>query len=302
MEAMELRHLRYFVAVAEEGNLTVAAERRLHTSQPSLSRQIRDLEYEVGTELLARSARGVELTAAGRAFLDHARLALAQVDAAREAARRAAHPLKKTFAVGFQTGHEVNWLSAAMHVLRDELQHTEVTISSGYSPDLADAVVRGKLDVAFLRVEPHVDLEYRVVTWEPLVLLMPKDHRLTARKSVHPQDIIGEIFIAGSNKASVLRGVTENYLKRSGVDIEPDHGVDNLAMAISLVASTHGLSLMPAYAKNLLPSSVVSRPLEGDVPTIALAIGYRKANPSPTLRLFLSRVDELIARGADHPQ
>jgi LysR family hca operon transcriptional activator len=295
---MELRHLRYFVAVAEEGNLTVAADRRLHTSQPSLSRQIRDLEYEVGAALLTRSARGVELTAAGRAFLDHARLVLAQVDAASEAARRAAHPARKTFAIGFQTGHEMNWLSAAMHVLRDELQHTEITISSGYSPDLADALVRGRLDVAFLRVEPQLDLEYRVVTEEPLVVLMPSDHRLTARESIRPQDIVGEIFIAGSNKATVLRAVTENYLKRSGVDIKPDHGVDNLAMAISLVASTRGLSLMPAYARNLLPASVVSRPLEGDVPTIALAIGYSKVNPSPTLRLFLSRVDELIARGA----
>ncbi|TLY64495.1 MAG: LysR family transcriptional regulator, partial [Gammaproteobacteria bacterium] len=76
---MELRHLRYFIAVAETGSLTEAAERRLHTSQPSLSRQIRDLEYQVGVELLSRGARGVELTAAGRAFLDHARLALAQV-------------------------------------------------------------------------------------------------------------------------------------------------------------------------------------------------------------------------------
>jgi len=181
---MELRHLRYFVAVAEEGNLTVAAERRLHTSQPSLSRQIRDLEYEVGAELLTRSARGVELTAAGRAFLDHARLALAQVDAAGEAARRAAHPARKTFAIGFQTGHEMNWLSEAMHVLRDELHHVEVTISSNYSPDLAEALARGRLDVAFLRVEPHLDLEYRVVTQEPLLVLMPRDHRLAARKSI----------------------------------------------------------------------------------------------------------------------
>jgi LysR family hca operon transcriptional activator len=295
---MELRHLRYFVAVAEEGNLTSAAERRLHTSQPSLSRQIRDLEYEVGAELLTRGARGVELTAAGRAFLDHARLALAQADAGAEAARRAAHPARKTFAIGFQTGHEMNWLSEAMHVLRDELHDTEVTISSGYSPDLADALVRGKLDVAFLRVEPDVDLEYRVVTQEPLVVLMPSDHRLTARESIRPQDIVGEVFIAGSNKATVLRAVTENYLKRSGVDIQPDHGVDNLAMAISLVASTRGLSLMPAYARNLLPPSVVSRPLEGDVPTIALAVGYSKANRSPTLKLFLSRVGELIAHGA----
>src|ERR1700694_789625 len=295
---MELRHLRYFMAVAEAGSLTLAAERRLHTSQPSLSRQIRDLEVEVGVELLSRGARGVELTAAGRAFLDHARLALAQVDAAGEAARRAAQPAKKTFAIGFLTGHEMNWLPKAMHILRDELHHIEVRIFSNYSPDLADALVRGRLDVAFLRVEPQVDLEYQVVSQEPLVVLMPSDHRLPARKSIRPQEIAGEIFVGASNKATVLRAVIEDYFKRSGVDIKPDHGVDNIAMAMSLVASTRGLALMPAYAKDLLPWSVVSRPLVGDVPTIDLAIGYSKANTSPTLKLFLSRVDELIARGA----
>src|ERR1700679_204707 len=95
---MELRHLRYFIAVAETGSLTVAAERRLHTSQPSLSRQIKDLEDQVGVELLNRSARGVTLTEAGKAFLDHARLALSQVDAAVEAARRASQPAKQRFA------------------------------------------------------------------------------------------------------------------------------------------------------------------------------------------------------------
>src|SRR3979409_2616332 len=116
---------------------------------------------------------------------------------------------------------------------------------------------------------------------------MPADHRLTARESIRPQDIVGEIFIGGSNKATVLRTATENYLKRSGVHIKPDHGVDNLAMAISLVASTRGLSLMPAYAKNLLPSSVVSRPLEGDVPTIDLAIGNSKAKKSPPVTHFI---------------
>src|SRR5712692_11514286 len=106
-DLMELRHLRYFVAVAEEGSLTVAAERRLHTTQPSLSRQIRDLEYEVGAQLMIRSAHGIELTAAGRLFLDHARQALAQVDASREAARRAAQPAKQSFALGFLTGKEI---------------------------------------------------------------------------------------------------------------------------------------------------------------------------------------------------
>ena len=91
---MELRHLRYFIAVAETGSLTEAAKRRLYTSQPSLSRQIRDLEDEVGVELLTRGVRGVELTAAGKAFLDHARLALTQVEAAVESARRVAQPAK----------------------------------------------------------------------------------------------------------------------------------------------------------------------------------------------------------------
>jgi LysR family transcriptional regulator, hca operon transcriptional activator len=290
---MELRHLRYFVAVAEEGSLTTAAALRLHTSQPSLSRQIRDLEYQVGAELLSRSVHGVELTAAGKAFLDHARLALAQVDAAVEAARTAAQPARRTFAVGFQTGHEMNWLPRAMHVLHDELKNIRVTITSDYSPDLAEALVRGRLDVAFLRAEPTFDLGYQVVDREPLVVLMPGDHRLTSREAIHPREFVGEIFIGGSNKATVLRAVTEDYLHRSGLDIKLDHGVDNMAMAMSLVASTRGLALMPAYAKNLLPWSVVSRPLEGETPTIDLAVGYSKANTSPILKLFLSRLEEL---------
>src|SRR6195256_3448918 len=292
---MELRHLRYFVAVGEEGSLTTAAERRLHTSQPSLSRQIRDLEDQVGAELLSRSASGVELTAAGKAFLDHARLALMQVAAAVEGARKAAQPSRKTFAIGFQTGHEMNWLPRAMHVLRDELKNIQVTVSSDYSPDLAEALVRGRLDVAFLRVEPTFDLGYEVVDHEPLIVLMPSAHPLTSREAIHPGQFVGEIFIGGSNKATVLRAVTEDYLRRCGLDIKLDHGVDNLAMAMSLVASTRGLALMPAYAKNLLPWSVVSRPLEGEAPTIDLAVGYSKANSSPILKLFLSRIDELTA-------
>ena len=297
---MELRHLRYFVAVVEEGSLTTAAELRLHTSQPSLSRQIRDLEYEVGAELLSRSVHGVEPTAAGKAFLDHARLALAQVDAAVEAARGAAQPARKTFALGFQSGHEMNWLPRAMYVLRDELKSIQVTISSDYSPDLAEALFRGRLDVAFLRVEPTFDLSYEVVDHEPLIVLMPSDHRLTSREAIHPREFVGEIFIGGSKKATVLGAVTENYLRRCGLDIKLDHGVDNIAMAISLVASIRGLALMPAYAKNLLPSSVVSRPLEGEAPTIDLAVGYSKTNASPILKLFLSRLDELRRPNQEH--
>ena len=147
--------------------------------------------------------------------------------------------------------------------------------------------------MAFLRAEPAFDLCYEVVDHEPLIVLMPSDHRLTSREAI--REFVGEIFIGGSNKATVLRAVTEDYLRRCGLDIKLDHGVDNLAMAMSLVASTRGLALMPAYAKNLLPWSVVSRPLEGEAPTIDLVVGYSKANSSPILKLFLSRLEELRA-------
>lgn len=291
---MELRHLRYFIAVAETGSLTVAAEQRLFTSQPSLSRQIRDLEDEVGAELFNRSARGVELTAAGKAFLDHARLALSQVDAATEAARRAARPSKQVFALGFLTGQEMTWLPRAMQVLREELPKIDVTVSSHYSPDLADALARGKLDLAFLRAEPGYDLDYRVVSKEKLVVLMPSDHPLTERATIRPEDFAGEPFIMATNKATVLHQVVKQYLLDNAIKVTPEHGVDNLAMAMSLVASTRGLALLPEYANNLLPWSVVSRPLEGEAPTIDLVVGYSKSNTSPVLKLFLSRADELM--------
>jgi LysR family hca operon transcriptional activator len=147
-----------------------------------------------------------------------------------------------------------------------------------------------------MRVEPTFDLCYEVVDREPLIVLMPSDHRLASRKAIHPREFVGEIFIGGSNKGEVLRAVTEDYLRRCGLAIKLDHGVDHIAMAMSLVVSTRGLALLPAYAKNLLPSSVVSRPLEGEAPTIDLAIGYSKANTSPILKLFLSRIPELISQ------
>jgi LysR family transcriptional regulator, hca operon transcriptional activator len=296
MASLELRHLRYFVAVAETGSLTEAAERRLHTSQPSLSRQIRDLEHQVGVDLFIRSVRGVQLTEAGKVFLDHARATLMQVDASIEAARRAGQPARRTFTMGFLTGLEIAWLPQAMRVLRDQLTDIQVAVSSDYSPLLAEALIRGRMDVAFMRPEPDYNLAYRVVDREPLIVLMPKDHRLTSREAISPHDLADETFIGGANKAGVLRTVTEEYLHRCGVAITLDHGVDNMAMAISLVASTRGLALMPAYAEDLLPQSVVSRPLKGTAPTIDVAVGYSRTNTSPVLKLFLSRLNPLSGK------
>src|ERR1700689_328058 len=294
---MELRHLRYFVAVADAGSLTVAAQKMLHTSQPSLSRQIRDLEDEVGTPLLTRRARGIDLTPAGRAFLEHARSVLSQVEAATEAARRVAHPAKPCFSMGFLTGHELTWMPEALRILRDELPNIDVMISSQYSPRLADGLAQGKIDAAFLRREKGVPgLAFRLLLKEPLMVVLPSNHRLIALKAISPRDLAGETFVIVSDTALVLRAVIDNYLKQSRSNITPAHEADHLSMGISLIASTGGVGLLPAYAQNFLPSSVTSRPLKGDAPTVELALGYKKSNQSPILKLLLSRVDELVAR------
>lgn len=292
---MELRHLRYFVAVAEEGSLTVAAEKRLHTAQPSLSRQIRDLEYEVGVPLLTRSVHGVELTAGGRAFLDHARLALTQADAAAEAARRATQPAKQVFAVGFTTGQEVDWLPRATSLLRGELANIEIRVSSDHSATLANELVQGKLDIAFLRSEQIPDIEIRVIAKEPLVAILPSDHKLAQRKTVDVKDFAGETYIGISKVPRVLRGIIAAYFTRRKLEIMPSFEIDNYAMAVSLVASTRGVALLPASARHFLPWSVISRPLKGEAPTIDVAVGYHKANTSPILKGFLSRIDNLVA-------
>ena len=99
-----------------------------------------------------------------------------------------------------------------------------------------------------------------------------------------------------SKTAPVLRVVIDNYFKRCGIDITPAHEADHLAMGIALIASTGGVGPLPAYAQNFLPSSVTSRPLKGDAPTVDLVFGYKKPNQSPVLKLLLSSLDELVAR------
>jgi LysR family transcriptional regulator, hca operon transcriptional activator len=296
---MELRHLRYFVAVAEEGSLTNAAERRLHTAQPSLSRQIRDLELEVGVKLLERGARGIELTASGRTFLDHARLALLQVDAAGEAARRAAQPEKSAFTIGFLAGQELVWLPETLRILRAEQPDIEVTLASQSSPELAGGLMRGKVDVAFLRREKDAPgIAFKPLIKEPLVAVLPASHRLAAQKAVRIQDLANEIYISPTRVAPALKAAIESYAMKSGVVLKPAYDGENLSSVLSLVTSTGGVTILPLYTKLMLPSSVVTRPLQGEVPIIELFLGYSRSNTSALLKRFLALADQLVARVA----
>jgi LysR family transcriptional regulator, hca operon transcriptional activator len=293
---MELRHLRYFIAIAEEGSFLTAAQRRLNTSQPSLSRQIRDLETEVGVRLLERQARGVALTDAGRVFLDHARLALSQVEAATNGARRIAQPQKPTLSMGFMVGLEVMWLPHLLRILREEEPEIEVTLTSQSSPELALALTRGKLDIAFLRPEKQTaGVTLKLLAKEPLIVVLPADHRLASRKRIRPQDLVREIYVSSARTSPVLHAVIQDYASKVGIVLKAKYEGENISSAMSLVASTGGVTLVPLYAQNMLAPNVVARALEGHPPTVDLTLGYNQANSSPLLCRLLSRADELVA-------
>jgi LysR family transcriptional regulator, hca operon transcriptional activator len=296
-QTMELRHLRYFIAVAEEGSLTNAAERRLHTAQPSLSRQIRDLELEIGVKLIERKARGIALTAAGRVFLDHARLALMQIEVACQAARSTEQPKKPAFVIGFLLGQEAVWLSESLRILREEAPDVEITLMTKSSPELADGLMQGKMDVALLRREAHsVGLAFKFLIKEPLIAILPTGHHLARQRAVRAQDLARESFISTARVAPVLRAVIDDYAMKAGIRLKQNYDAETLSGGMSLVASTGGFTLLPLYVRNALIPSVVARPLRGEVPTIGLMIGYNKSNTSPLLKKFLSRADELVNR------
>jgi LysR family hca operon transcriptional activator len=302
---MELRHLRYFVAVAEARSLKLAAEEKLNTTQPSLSRQIRDLEDEVGTPLFLRGSKGVELTPAGRVFLDHARVMLSQAETAVQSARQIAYPTVPSLSMGFMIGHDTTWLPAALKLIRDELPNIHVVISTQNSPQLAAALLHGGIDVAFLRREDGTDdIEFRTLVEEQFKVFLPSAHPLAAKKKITLQEIARERFISVSGtalslsgKQPALRRTIDRFLHENGIEIRPSYEVDNLGGVMSLIASTGGVALLPLYAKTFLPYAVTTRPLEDVGPKIDLSIGYRRANTSAILELFLSRVHELTSYG-----
>ena len=187
-------------------------------------------------------------------------------------------PRHPCLSIGFLTGHELTRMPEALRILRDELPNIDVMISSQYSPQLADAIVKGNVDAAFLRREQGVpELAFRPLVKETLVVVLPSDHRLAKRKAISPGDLVGETFVGVSHTAPVLRAVIDDYLKRSGINITPDHETEHVVMGVSLIASTGGVGLLPVYAKNFLTRSVTSRPLKGDTPArLSITVVVRK--------------------------
>src|SRR5207248_7494082 len=173
-------------------------------------------------------------------------------------------------------------------------------LAATFSPELADLTIY-VIDVAEGEKIPRKGgpgiTRSDLLVKEPLVVVLPSDHRLASLKAISPADLVGETFVTVAHTAPVLRGVIDdNYLKRSGVHITPAHEIDHVVMGMTVIASTRGVGLLPAYAQDFLNRSVTSRPLKGKAPTVDLVLGYKKSNKSPILKLLLSRLDELVSR------
>jgi LysR family transcriptional regulator, hca operon transcriptional activator len=188
------------------------------------------------------------------------------------------------------------WLPHLLRILREEEPEIEVTLTSQSSPELALALTRGKLDIAFLRPEKQTaGVTFKLLAKEPLIVVLPADHRLASRKRIRPQDIVREIYVSSARTSPVLHAVIQDYASKVGIVLKAKYEGENISWAMSLVASTGGVTLVPLYAQNMLAPNVVARALEGHPPTVDLTLGYNQANSSPLLCRLLSRADELVA-------
>ncbi len=292
---MELRHLRYFVAVAEALSFTRAAQ-ALRTAQPSLSQQIRDLEYEIGTELLNRDKRNVSLTPAGKVFLDEARLVLAQAERAKMLARRAGEEDAQSLTIGFVPAAEVKIFPQSLTMLRAQFPDTRIVLQSLTTYEQHEALLSGVIDIGFLR--PPVDevqLDSAVILREPLVALLPADHPACWKSEVPLADLADTPFLRiASRHAGNLGQVIDDLARREGVQLNAVQEVENVLTLLTLVGLGVGFSIMPDYVGQLSFRNIAARPLAGPVVRAELMAAWRRDNTKPEVAALVERVREAV--------
>ncbi|HVJ05891.1 MAG TPA: LysR substrate-binding domain-containing protein [Candidatus Saccharimonadales bacterium] len=293
---MELRHLRYFVAVAEELSFTRAAK-RLHTAQPSLSQQIRDLEQEIGCPLLERDRQHVSLTAAGKTFLSEARLTLAQAERSSELARQASRSSPNQIRVGLLPGYEAYFLSRVLPVLSTRLPQVSLFVRSLSSRELLSGLQRATIDVALMRPTPGNDrFVSETVREEPLMAVLPSKHRLSRFKTIKLAQLAQERWIIPYPDASGfnVRQTIDAFLDKHEFTPASIQETDNVLANLILVGSGMGVALLPQYVQELRLSTVSCKPLFESAPTIQLLMAYHGESSSEPLKLFLVVVREIM--------
>jgi LysR family hca operon transcriptional activator len=289
MSLMELRHLKYFVAVVECGGVT-AASTALHTSQPSLGRQLRDLEAHIGTELFLRDRRRYTLTPAGEVFLTEARLVLVLAERAVERARDAARQQGGRLLIGFDYGLEARHTAHLMDALRGPLQGMDLIMRSQPSPQSISHVRSGQLDAAFVLLSDDAhDLACHVLHRDSLIAAVAVDHPLAKKAGIAVSELVNEpLIFASSRLAPVLYQATLECGQRNGVHLHGSYEPESMMMAYSLISSLNGICLLPEYTTRSFPKNVVGVPLQGDIPTVAQALIWRPDNDSAPLAAVLA--------------
>ncbi|MBD0272556.1 MAG: LysR family transcriptional regulator [Acetobacteraceae bacterium] len=296
---MELRHLRYFVADAEEGHVTRAAE-RLGMQQPPLSQQIKAIERELDVQLFRRKARGVELTEAGRAFLDDARAILARVGQASDTARRTARGEQGRLCVGVTpTGPFHPFVPLVIRAFREAFPLVSLTLEECLKTELVERLRTGRMDVAFLRT-PATDLDGLAVhplLEERMVVALPSDHRpgrsgRGGGEALSFKDLANETFIVYARKdGPAIYDATIAACLKAGFSPRLGQEAPRITSALGLVAAGLGIAVVPASMRRMAMDGVAYRPLKGAAqPKAVLTLASRRGDPSAVVRHFLNLV------------
>ncbi len=290
---MELRHLRYFITVAEELNFSKAAL-KLYTAQPSLSQQIKDLEEDVGVRLLNRTKRKVELTDEGAVFLEQARLTLAQADKAVAMARQVSQAKQQMLRIGFVPVAEMKIFPYVLPNLRLQNSDLKIELLSLNNNEQMKALKKGDIDIAFTRHNfTSEEIESTFVLREPLMFILPKDHPLAKYDRIPVKALNGIDFIIPSSEQSyTLHHTILNFAKEHGIEFNIIQTADNILFNINSIGMGLGCTILPAYITPLSMDHSVVRPLNVELPQIDLYVSHRKENTSNAVKRFM----ELLTR------
>lgn len=295
---MELRHLRYFVAVAEERHFGRAAE-RLHMAQPPLSQQIRRLEDELGVRLLHRTTRRVELTAAGAAYLERVRAVLAEVDDAGEEARRVAAGLTGRLVVGCVGSATYSLLPALARRLRAELPGVDLAFRGEMLvPDQVAALLARQIDLALLR--PPVDepaLRLDTLRSDRLIVALPDAHPLAGRRRLRVADLRDQDLIVHASRESVMHGAVRALCREAGFEPRIRHEVAETSTLVTFVAAGLGIAVVPQPVSELGVPGTTYLPLAAPAARIDLVAAVRAGDDAPALGRALDVLAQVVRAG-----
>jgi DNA-binding transcriptional LysR family regulator len=295
---MELRHLKAFVAVAEELHFGRAAE-RLHMAQPPLSQQIRQLEKSLGVQLFERSTRSVRLTSGGEALLEHALRIMDEVEDAARAARAGGRGEYGKITVGFAGASSRFLLPQLARAVRATYPNLElVMIGQTYANTALTQIADRSLDLGFVRLPFQVPgLEYRPIEDETLIVVLPEDHPLAAGDDVSILDLAGEQFVSFPRDAgSTLRTITQRFCLQHGFSPRIVQEAPDSYTIHSLVAAGVGVSIALSSTVHVQQPAVRYLPLREDSPRFQAALAWHRDNASPALHSVLRVADEVLPR------